>query len=144
MKKWLLTLVLISALFLFYPSCKTTEAFVWNPVGNWIFQFSAPGSYGNWTENLNLTGSESGGAVNGWQKYNPAGTPGTWTKTGNFTISMTVDFINIIVHDVVEVTGSSSEANPNFMTGSGTWTATFITTSVDTLTYTATKTTNLQ
>ena len=117
MKRTIFVLAVTVIFIIFVPGCK--NGFVWNPVGSWSISFT--GSWGDaWFENLNFTGSETGGMISGWTFF-VAGTPGTWTKTGDFTINFSYDFPYDNDLDHLEFTGTSSEASPNSMAGTGTW-----------------------
>jgi S-adenosylmethionine synthetase len=82
---------------------------------------------------------------NGWTNYNPSITPGTWTKAG-FTLTINLDCNNGHWRNVLTFTGTSSEAGPNSMTGTGNWLEYYYGSYTDTytMTFTAVKTTNLQ
>ncbi len=142
MKKSILLVAVIMVLFMFFSSCKTAE-FIWNPVGVWMLTIT--GDWGTWTETLTFAGSETTGTVSGWLLFNPSLTLGTWTKIG-FTLTINLDFYNVPYHNVITFTGTSSEANPNSMTGNATWIEYWNSTYNDTysMTFTGIKTTNLQ
>lgn len=143
MKKSILFVSAIFFLILFFSGCKTTE-FVWNPVGIWSFIIT--GDWGEtWTETMNLAGSDTGGTVSGWTYFNPDMTPGTWTRAG-YTATIINDFSSDSWHDIVTLIGNSTEANPNSMSGTGTWMEYLSGSYYNdwTLTFIATKTTNLQ
>lgn len=143
MKKTILWLAVIMMLVMFFAGCKTAD-FVWNPLGNWTWTIT--GDWGmTWTETLTFTGSETGGSVIGWE-YCSSGVPGTWTKTGDHTLGVTFDFWYTNDRDHLEFTGSSSEANPNSMTGTGLWSF-YLNGFLDdqwTMTFSGAKTSNLQ
>jgi hypothetical protein len=143
MKKIILVVAAIVVLSMFFSSCKTAD-FVWNPVGMW--SMTVTGDWGEvWTETLTFTGNETAGVFNGWTNYNPSITPGTWTKAG-FTLTINLDCNNGHWRNVLTFTGTSSEAGPNSMTGTGNWLEYYYGSYTDTytMTFTAVKTTNLQ
>ena len=139
MKKFTFTFLIVTLILILSFACKTAESFVWDPVGNWDFVILAP--WGTWTEHVILSGSESGGTLSGWTQFNPGGTPGIWTKTGDWSISVQLNYWNYSYNEIVELTGTSSESSPNNVIGSGTWTENA---SDHSITFTATKTSNLQ
>jgi len=143
MRKYILLVTAIMVLCMFFPSCKTAE-FVWNPVGVW--SVTIVGDWGEtWTETLTFTGSETSGMVSGWEYLNPALTPGTWTKTG-FSITMNLNFNNGAYTNNLTFNGTSSEASPNSMSGTGSWVEYYNGSYNDTfgMTFNGTKTTNPQ
>jgi hypothetical protein len=119
MKKAILSMLIIVLMVVMSPSCK--KSFVWDPTGSWTWTVIVTG-FDDLTEMIVLSGSESGGSLTGWEGYNPLSTPGTWSKTGDFTITVNIDFYNFGWHNVVNLTFTSSEAAPNSMNGTGTWT----------------------
>jgi hypothetical protein len=131
----LLFLVLISG-------CKTT--FVWDPSGSWLFTITYHNLANTYSETFTLSGNEASGAVSGYTilNVNPPQT-GIYTKSGDYAITIHFDFIDIYsYHIITDFTGTSSEASPNSMSGTGTW---FLDGALyDNMTFTAVKTSNLQ
>lgn len=143
MKKIILLGMAIMVIGIFFSSCSTAE-FVWNPVGVWSVTIT--GDWGEvWTENLTFAGSETSGIVSGWVYLNPALTPGTWTKTG-FSITMNLNFNNGPYNNNLTFNGTSLEATPNSMSGTGSWVEYWNGSYEDTygMTFTGTKTSNPQ
>lgn len=138
MKKLLICLfflVLISG-------CKATV--VWDPSGTWLFTINYQVDPLTYSETFTLTGSDANGTVSGYTIYNvnPPQT-GTYNKTGDYSISIHFDFIDIYSYRIItDFQGTSSEDNLNFMTGTGTW---YLDGPLyDNMTFTATKTSNQQ
>jgi hypothetical protein len=94
-------------------------------------------------ETFTFTGTDTSGVVSGHTVYSVLPPQsGTYIKTADFTLTMTFDFWGYGDHLTWSFIGTSSEANPNFMSGSGEW---FINSILENrLNWTATKTTNLQ
>jgi hypothetical protein len=139
--KRLVFIVLLSG-FLCIPSCKS--AFVWDPSGNWNMTITYTTYAFTYSEIFSFIGSENAGAVTG---FTISGSPsisltGTYTKTADFSISIDFDAIITSYHMVFNFTGTSSESAPNTITGSGQWF--FDGPLYSTITWTATKITNLQ
>ncbi len=121
MKKFLILSLIVTFVLITTPACKK---FVWNPVGNWSLQVNLDG-LDPFTVTVELTGNESGGAITGWDLYNPDNTPGTWTKTGDYTIQIKIDYLNVswlTFHNVLTVTGITTKSAPNSLTLTGTFT----------------------
>jgi hypothetical protein len=128
MKKVLL-IVLVGFVFMglvFMPGCKSAAS--WNPLGTWNVNLIITSWGHNWYDVFTFTGNDSGGAVSGLTPADMAAAQtGTWTKTGDYSISMNFDWMWGSLQEVVTLSGSSSEASPNSMSGSGTWTEVAIT-----------------
>ena len=123
MKRYL-AILLVGFLFLglvSMHSCKTAET--WSPLGLWTINFLIPSWSHDWTDTVTFSGNDDGGSVYGLTCATMcAPQTGTWTKTGDYSITMTFDFYWGSLHEVINLTGTSSEANPNAMTGAGSWT----------------------
>ncbi len=99
-------------------SCK--KSFVWDPTGLWTVTFNFTAYSYVFNEQMTFANSESGGSVSGFT-FDGAAPPqtGTWTKTGDFSLTVIISF-NTWGEDVnINMTMSSSEASPNAMNGSG-------------------------
>jgi hypothetical protein len=139
-KKLLLLFVTIAFVgLLFNSSCKTAEAFVWDPSGSWTFTITYPSWSTSWVENLVF----AGGVVTGFifDGYISA-TAGTYTLTGDFSLRIDFDYWRSGVNDIWIIDLTSSEAAPNSMTGAGT--VQYVTFYTHSFTVNANKTTNLQ
>lgn len=114
--------VVMLAGLLMLPGCKTAET--WSPLGSWTLNIATPDWGRSWTNTLSFTGNEDGGSVTGLTADDLSGPQtGTWTKTADYAITMNFSFVLFgIWTETVLMTGSSSEANPNSMSGTGTWT----------------------
>ncbi len=146
MKKFLILSLIVTFVLITTPACKK---FVWNPVGNWSLSVDLEGASSISTQNVTLTGNESGGTITGWGLYNPDGTAGTWTKTGDYTIQIKIEYKNTVIltfYYTLEITGTTTKSSPNSITLTGTLnTYTFFSGSSDrAVTITATKTSDLQ
>lgn len=147
MKKFNGILLLAIVSLVFFSSCKNEE-FVWNPVGVW--QVTITGSWGeSWNETLNFEGSETGGAITGWstQYYTPSNSVSTWSRNG-YTLYIQLDAYyslgGVDYHNNISYTVTSSEANPNQMSGDGLFVQTGVSTYSWTMTFLGTKVSNLQ
>ena len=120
-KSLMLFLSAILLVTLFIPGCKTAAA--WSPLGTWIVNLSMPAHGHNWSDNFTFTGTDSNGTVVGLTAVGLTGSQtGTWTKTGDYAISMSWDFYYGSYHEIVVLTGTSPEGSPNAINGGGTWT----------------------
>ena len=121
MKKQILVSLMLVLVLIVLPGCKK---FTWNPAGGWMLEVTHS-DWPSWTENVILTGNDSGGSISGWDKYNPNSTLGTWTKSSKYTISITIDYINdagfLSFENTVTLTGTTTKDSPNMVTLSGTW-----------------------
>lgn len=119
-KQFIISLVLVLIL-LVLPGCKK---FTWNPAGAWMLEVDHD-TWSAWTEDIILTGNDSGGSVTGWNKYNPNSTFGTWTKTSKYTISITLNYVNdagfITFENTITLTGTTTKDSPNMVTLTGNW-----------------------
>jgi hypothetical protein len=146
MKKFIGIVLLAVVSLVFFSRCKNAE-FIWNPVGIW--QATITGSWGDsWTETLSFGGSESGGTITGWlSQYCPSDSIATWSTNG-FTLYIQLDAYfsqeGVNYHNNISFTVMSSEANPNQVSGDGFFVQTGVATYSWTLTFTGTKTSNLQ
>jgi hypothetical protein len=137
MKKLLVCLVFLALI----AGCKS--AFVWDPTGVWTVNITYV-AYGlSYGENFSFTGTDTSGTVTGYTVYGALSPQtGTYTKSGDYTITIHYDFWGYGDHLIFDFSGTSTEASPNTMSGTGTW---YLNGYLHTnLTWTATKTTNLQ
>lgn len=143
-------LVFLSVCLVFSPGCKTSEesATTWDPSGVWNFSFTLTITLGSstdiqsWTEPLNFTGTDQSGTVSGftWETRIPSQN-GTYTRTGNYGINILFDFTVGTIHRTITLNGETTKDNLNYIGGTGTWVAS---NNTHTVTFTASKTTNLQ
>ena len=135
-----LLFVLLAAVIL-TPSCK---AFVWDPTGIWQFPINYLAGPAIYNETLTFTGTDSTGIVTGYTFGGsiPANS-GTYSKSGDFGLIISFDFVYSGGHFVIQLICNSSENSPNSMTGTGTFD---VNSGVlySAINVTATKTTNLQ
>lgn len=122
MKKisWVFLTGFLSFALLMMPACTTAQAMV--VLGTWLVNFSFPDWGLNWIDTFIFSGNDSGGSVTGLTLLNK--TPqqtGTWTRTGDYSIGMHFEFDWYGFHEVVDLTGNSSESNPDSINGTGTW-----------------------
>ena len=135
--------ILFFILAIFITSCKTTEVFVWDPTGVWSVNITYLSYAFSYVETFTFTGTDTSGVVSGHTVYGfLSPQSGTYLKTADFTLTMAFDFWGYGDHLTWSFTGTSSEANPNFMSGSGEW---YLNSMLENpLNWTANKTTNLQ
>jgi hypothetical protein len=141
MKKCLICLVCL-VFVVIISGCKSTVT--WDPSGSWLFTISYQWESLTYSETLILTGTDANGTVTGYTIFN-VNPPqnGTYTKTGDYSLTIHFDFIDIYsYHILTDFLGTSSEADPNSMSGTGTW---YLDGSLyDNITFIATKTSNQQ
>lgn len=135
--------ILFFMIMIFVSACKTTEVFVWDPTGVWSVNINYLDYGTSYIETFTLTGSDSSGIVTGYTVYGVLSPQtGTYTKTGNYSITIDFDFWGYGDHLIFDFTGTSSESNPNLISGSGEW---YINGMLENnLGWIANKTTNLQ
>lgn len=132
----LLTCLVLVGLF-FMQGCSSSDAVTWNPLGIWNVNLIIPNWSHDWNDNFTFSGSETGGTVFGLTCATMcAQQTGNWSKTGDYSISMSFNFNWGSLSEIVNLSGTSSEANPNMITGSGTWNENGTTAN---MTFTATK-----
>ena len=105
---------LAGSLFLFLFFTGGCKSFTWDPTGIWTFIYPNGDS-----EQITFAGDTGSGTISNWcgDQYYPQN--GTWEKTGDFSLSVLIDFIShYSSHVTVTFTFTSSEDSPNQMTGS--------------------------